>query len=78
MKSGTCPKCAGTTIRPLHTHDAVDGGGRQLELHHYEHPSAIFFKGTTRFPLTALACFGCGYVEFYLTDPEKGKQALGV
>jgi predicted nucleic-acid-binding Zn-ribbon protein len=66
MKNKICIKCEGHNVRKLNTYDGNDGASRNLSLVHYKNPNAMLFKGRTYYPMYAIACFDCGYVEFYL------------
>ncbi len=70
MKNGTCVKCQSPTVRALETFDRSNSS-RELHLVNYGDPEAIFDKEPTFYPMHAMACMTCGYVEFYLTlDPK--------
>jgi predicted nucleic-acid-binding Zn-ribbon protein len=67
MKNGVCLKCQSTDVRKMETRDSRgDHGTTLLNLVTYKDPDAFFFKGTTFYPMLAMACFQCGYVEFYM------------
>lgn len=70
-KDGRCPSCEGR--RFLHAPrilDRSDGGGRNpLAI---VQPSA--WRGATLGDFEAYACTGCGWVEWYVTDPKSLDQ----
>jgi predicted nucleic-acid-binding Zn-ribbon protein len=67
-KTGKCPKCGGTEViaRAL----AIDGLGQSLSVATFHKPDAVVFKQAQRTTVSAWVCAGCGYVEFYASDPS--------
>ena len=51
-------------------------GDLELRIRVDAKPDAILFHKAVRSPLSASVCAGCGYVEFYATEPESLHKAL--
>ena len=70
-ESSRCAKCGSTRLVPgVRVADRGDGNfSYDLSLEMYEHPQALFFKGTRRSVLTATVCGDCGFTEFFVKNP---------
>ena len=50
--------------------------GRELQVRVDAHPDALLFRKPVRSGVVAHVCAGCGYMEFYATDPEALRKAF--
>lgn len=70
-KSGKCPHCGCTLIIERAIVDCGSVGQQQpVSLRVDAKPKAIVLKGAARSSLEADVCTGCGYTEFYASDPQ--------
>lgn len=67
----TCPKCQSEKIIP--NVQIVDLAGHVLKLgvKVFEHPEAFAFRGAHAAGLRSRVCGECGYVEFYVDNPQE-------
>ncbi len=77
-QTGKCPKCGCPEIvQEAMVADRADYNiESDLHLRVDADPEAIMFRGRTRSSLKAYVCGGCGYVEFYASDPESLLKAF--
>jgi predicted nucleic-acid-binding Zn-ribbon protein len=70
-KNGKCPHCGCTVIIERAIVDCGSVGQQQaVNLRVDANPQAIVFKGSVRSSLEADICTGCGYTEFFASDPQ--------
>ncbi len=79
MKSGTCPKCEGTSILAnigLMDHHAEHGTSLDTKAAVSTTPNAMFFPTIVTSKIRAWVCESCGYAEFYVAEPAKLGKAI--
>ena len=73
--NGVCPKCGSSDI--IADAKAIDRGDNhsqnELSLGMYRHPNNFIFKGQERTTVSAWACVGCGFIEFYADEAKNLK-----
>lgn len=72
--SGVCPKCGSSDI--IADAKAVDrgvDGEYDLSICVFRQPAAIIFKGQQITTVSAWACVGCGFIEFYADEAKNLK-----
>ena len=70
----TCPKCGSSNIMSgvkIVDRYHLAGLEQNLSLKVEEEPNALVFKGSLEKPLRAQVCGGCGFTEFYVSDPAE-------
>lgn len=69
-----CPKCASTkTLSPLHLFEDSSNYNSSFDtvkIGFYKRPDAWVLKEKQMENFHACACLDCGYLEFYLSNPE--------
>ena len=66
-----CPKCQSEKTIPNVRIVDLAGHTLRLGVRVFEHPEAFAFKGAHATDLRSRVCGECGYVEFYVENPQE-------
>jgi len=68
----TCPKCGSAEVVPdvPVVSRVTPLSALQLSALAYRNPTALLFKKPVAHPLSGRVCGACGFIEFYVSDPQ--------